>query len=32
MSEAGYSKMVQALKEYLKTTIIDQVQNDGMKR
>ena len=32
MSEAGYQKMVQALKEYLKTMEIDQIQTEGIKR
>lgn len=32
MSEAGYQKMVQALKEYLKTMEISQVQTEGIKR
>ena len=32
MSEAGYQKMVVALKEYLKTMEISQVQTEGIKR
>lgn len=32
MSEEGYQKMVQALKEYLKTMEISQVQTEGIKR
>ena len=32
MSEAGYQKMVQALKEYLKTMEISQIQTEGIKR
>ena len=32
MSEAGYQKMVQALKEYLKSMEIDQIQTEGIKR
>lgn len=32
MSEAGYQKMVQALKEYLKTMEIDQIQTEGINR
>ena len=32
MSEAGYQKMVQELKEYLKNMKIEQIQTEGMKR
>ena len=32
MSEFGYQKMVQALKEYLKSMEINQTQTEGMKR
>ena len=32
MGESGYQKMVQALKEYLKTVEIEQVQIEGVKR
>lgn len=32
MSEAGYQKMVQTLKEYLKTLQITQVETENMKR
>lgn len=32
MSESGYHKMVQALKEYLKTMEINQIQVEGIKR
>lgn len=32
MSEKGYQKMVQALKEYLKTINISQVHDEGIKR
>ena len=32
MSEVGYQKMVQELKEYLKNMKIEQIQTEGMKR
>lgn len=32
MSEAGYEKMVQALKEFLKTVQITQIETENMKR
>lgn len=32
MSELGYQKMTQTLKEYLKSMEIDNIQTEGIKR